>query len=312
MCVFLGYSAHHKGYCCLDTLSNRVIISHHVTFDESAFPFAELQNPPTPAAFDFLDDLSNSVPAPKGPTLPLVPASSTALPRAALGIPPGTSPAPAPSAPTGAPGVLGAHGAPPGTLAGAPGAPVGTTGASGVPAGAPGALPATLGDMPVVSPSTAARSPLPAVLGTASPSAPAGPAPTPAVPPPLRVYKRRAGPSPPVGPAVLPKGVAPVPAVTNQHPMTTRAKLGFRVPSLYLAAPLSPVPKTFRSALIDPNWRAAMEEEHAALLKNHTWDLVPRPPRANVVSGKWIFKHKFLSDGSLERYKARWVLRGFT
>jgi len=39
---------------------------------------------------------------------------------------------------------------------------------------------------------------------------------------------------------------------------------------------------------------------------------VPRPPRANVVTGKWIFKHKFQSDGSLERYKARWVLRGFT
>ena len=94
--------------------------------------------------------------------------------------------------------------------------------------------------------------------------------------------------------------------------MTTRAKSGFRVPSLFTAAELSPVPKTFRSALADPNWRAAMEEEHAALLKNHTWDLVPRPLRANVVTGKWVFKHKFNADGSLERYKARWVLRGFT
>ena len=83
------------------------------------------------------------------------------------------------------------------------------------------------------------------------------------------------------------------------------------MPSIYHAVPLSPLPKTFRSALADPNWRAAMEE-HSALLQNCTWDLVPRPPRANVVTGKWIFKHKFQSDGSLERYKARWVLRGFT
>jgi len=55
-----------------------------------------------------------------------------------------------------------------------------------------------------------------------------------------------------------------------------------------------------------------MVEEHDALMKNHTWDLVPHPPRANIVTGKWIFKHKFNADGTLERYKARWVLRGFT
>jgi hypothetical protein len=94
--------------------------------------------------------------------------------------------------------------------------------------------------------------------------------------------------------------------------MVTRAKDGFRVPVLYHAVPLSPVPKTFRSALADPNWRAAMEEEHTTLLQNKTWDLIPRPRHANTVTGKWIFKHKFHADGSLERYKARWVLRGFT
>lgn len=55
-----------------------------------------------------------------------------------------------------------------------------------------------------------------------------------------------------------------------------------------------------------------MAEEHQALLDNDTWILVPRPPHANVVSGKWVFKHKFHSDGSLARYKVRWVVRGYS
>ena len=55
-----------------------------------------------------------------------------------------------------------------------------------------------------------------------------------------------------------------------------------------------------------------MEEEFAALVSNHTWDLVPRPPGSNVVTGKCVWVHKFKADGSLDRYKARWVARGFT
>jgi hypothetical protein len=110
-------------------------------------------------------------------------------------------------------------------------------------------------------------------------------------------HKPRPPPAPvaptPAAPPLLPKGVVVVPLVTNQHAMDMRSKSGYRMRATFHAAPLSPVPKTFRSALADPNWRAAMEEEHSALLKNHTWDLVPRPAWANVVTGKWIFKHKF-------------------
>jgi hypothetical protein len=55
-----------------------------------------------------------------------------------------------------------------------------------------------------------------------------------------------------------------------------------------------------------------MEEECAALLANHIWDLVSCPPETNVVTGKWLFRHKQTSDDSLNCYKARWVLQGFT
>jgi hypothetical protein len=100
--------------------------------------------------------------------------------------------------------------------------------------------------------------------------------------------------------------------------MTTRVKWGFRLPAdrLTLSATsvwtLSQVPSSVRATLITPNWRRTMEEEFAALIANKTWDLVPHRIGSNVIIGKWIFKHKFNSDGSLERYKASWVLRGFT
>jgi hypothetical protein len=55
-----------------------------------------------------------------------------------------------------------------------------------------------------------------------------------------------------------------------------------------------------------------MADEYKALVDNGTWRLVLRPPEGNVVTGKWFFKHKFHSDGTLARHKARWVVRGFT
>ena len=54
-----------------------------------------------------------------------------------------------------------------------------------------------------------------------------------------------------------------------------------------------------------------MQSEFDALQANQTWRLVPRPPGARVITGKWVFKHKLNPDGSLARYKARWVVRGF-
>ncbi|GJU18914.1 ribonuclease H-like domain-containing protein [Tanacetum coccineum] len=75
---------------------------------------------------------------------------------------------------------------------------------------------------------------------------------------------------------------------------------------------ISPLPKSYNVAFNDPNWQNTMSDEYNALLKNNTWTLVPLPTTANIVRCMWLFRHKFLADGTLSRYKARLVVNGST
>ena len=45
-------------------------------------------------------------------------------------------------------------------------------------------------------------------------------------------------------------------------------------------------------------------------MDNHTWDLDPRPPDANIIRCIWLFRHKFNANGTLQRYKAQLVVNG--
>lgn len=81
--VHLGFSAHHKGYRCLDLWSNQTIVSRHVILDESTFPFATQPSPPTTEDLAFLDDLANLVPLPLdiAPHLPYAGSPSDPIPH---------------------------------------------------------------------------------------------------------------------------------------------------------------------------------------------------------------------------------------
>ena len=70
-------------------------------------------------------------------------------------------------------------------------------------------------------------------------------------------------------------------------------------------------PVTYQEAASIPEWQLAMSEELAALDRTGTWDLVPLPPHAIPITCKWVFKIKTKLDGSIERYKAHLVARGF-
>jgi hypothetical protein len=58
--------------------------------------------------------------------------------------------------------------------------------------------------------------------------------------------------------------------------------------------PSSPIPTSVLTALANPNWCAAMEEECETIMSNGAWELILQPCGSNVVTGKWIFTHKSL------------------
>ncbi|RVW83189.1 Retrovirus-related Pol polyprotein from transposon TNT 1-94 [Vitis vinifera] len=71
-------------------------------------------------------------------------------------------------------------------------------------------------------------------------------------------------------------------------------------------------PETFAEAFQNPDWSKSMKEEIAALKRNQTWELVPKPRDVEPISYKWVYKIKRRIDGSIERHKACLVARGFS
>lgn len=91
--------------------------------------------------------------------------------------------------------------------------------------------------------------------------------------------------------------------------MLTRSKA--KPAALVTEIPQLAEPKSYNQSKYDPNWIDAMNKEYAALLANHTWILVPPNDDQNIVRCKWVYKVKRRADGSLERYKACLVAKGF-
>jgi hypothetical protein len=71
-------------------------------------------------------------------------------------------------------------------------------------------------------------------------------------------------------------------------------------------------PSRFEEASKLQVWQDAMVEEYSSIMTNNVWDIVSRPEGKFVVSSKWIYKIKHVADGSVEKYKARFVARGFS
>ena len=64
---------------------------------------------------------------------------------------------------------------------------------------------------------------------------------------------------------------------------------------------------TFQEAFEVKEWQEAIGEEMSALAKNDTWELVKLPSSKNVIGCIRVYKMKYKSNGSMERYKTRLV-----
>jgi hypothetical protein len=71
-------------------------------------------------------------------------------------------------------------------------------------------------------------------------------------------------------------------------------------------------PSSFQEAVQDPTWVDAMVEEYDSIVKKSAWEIVPIPIDKSMVGLRWIYKVKQVFDGSVEKYKATFVARGFS
>lgn len=73
-------------------------------------------------------------------------------------------------------------------------------------------------------------------------------------------------------------------------------------------------PATYKEAVTAPDaaqLKAAMDAEVKALNENEMWDLVDLPLNWRALQGRWVYRYKRDSNGSIIKHKARWVVKGF-
>ena len=74
-------------------------------------------------------------------------------------------------------------------------------------------------------------------------------------------------------------------------------------------------PRSYDEAMSSPacnEWMTAMKDEMKSIRTNQVWELVDLPPRRKSIGNKWVLKIKRKADGSIDKYKAQLVAKGYT
>ena len=61
-----------------------------------------------------------------------------------------------------------------------------------------------------------------------------------------------------------------------------------------------------------PFWKETIDSEIKSIIETNIYILTDLPPGCKPIGCKWIFKKKFRLDGTVDKYKARFVAKGFT
>lgn len=74
-------------------------------------------------------------------------------------------------------------------------------------------------------------------------------------------------------------------------------------------------PKSYEEAMTSIDaffWKDVIKSELDSIMENHTWDLVELPKGCRPIKCKWVFRNKLRPDGSIDKFKARLVVVGYT
>jgi hypothetical protein len=75
------------------------------------------------------------------------------------------------------------------------------------------------------------------------------------------------------------------------------------------------IPLNYRDAMSCPaaeNWKAAAQEEYQSLIENGTWSIVSCPKDRTPIKSRWTFDIKPGLNGEPQRFKARFVAKGYS
>lgn len=74
-------------------------------------------------------------------------------------------------------------------------------------------------------------------------------------------------------------------------------------------------PESYEEVLNSKNkyeWKQAMDLEMMSLQENNTWELTTLPKGSRAIPCKWVYRVKTNPDGSVDKFKARLVIKGFS